>query len=346
MEHPQSFKLKTFTQTRATIMSVGTFLPKQIVKSDDIFDEIKSEQQYGIPRDFMSNGMGIIERRMAAPEVEPSDLAIAAAENALAACPDVRRKDIGLVIFCGIERDHPEPATAHTIQNALGVRADDVFDVANACLGFIDGVKIASQYIAAGIVRYALVVTGEVSTRVTRSLMQQLEAGMDLKKAQNLLGGLSVGDAGGAVVLGPSEHTGFALFNNSVDSTHVDKCIYKTGDNGVVDGQMLMAKILAHGIKMHRNLLDHTMRRLGWEQFDWVLSHQTGKRNFQAFEKMLGIDQSRMVKTYERYGNTTTATLPLGWETLMNSGKVMPGDKVGGLFAGSGLSTCQFGLVC
>ncbi len=346
MQHPQNFKLKSFTQTKATIISVGTHLPDQIVKSDDLFDEIKSDQQYGIPRDFMSNSMGIIERRMSSPETQPSELAIAAAEKALANAEGVRRRDIGLVIFCGIERDQPEPATAHTVQHALGLNADDVFDVANACLGFVDGLKIASNYISAGIVKNALVVTGEVSTRVLRSFVDQLKAGVDLQKANRMIGGLSVGDAGGAVILGPSEETGFTLFNNSADSAHIDKCIYRVREDGTIDGQMLMAKILAHGIKMHRNLIDHTLRRLGWDEFDWILSHQTGKRNFQAFSQMPGVQEDRMIKTYEKFGNTTTATMSLGWEILMNSGKVLPGDKVGGLFAGSGLATCQFGLVC
>ena len=166
-----------------------------------------------------------------------------------------------------------------------------------------------------------------------------------MEKAHRMIGGLSVGDAGGAVVLGASEDSGFVLFNNFADSAHIEKCIYHVRDNGLIEGQMLMAKILAQGIKMHRELISHTLRRLGWEEFDWVLSHQTGKRNFQAFAKLPGIDESRMIKTYERFGNTTTATFALGWDDLLNSGKLREGSRVGGLFAGSGLATCQFGLL-
>ena len=345
MEHPHQFKLKAQLQTSAKILSVGTYLPPQVVKSDDLFDEIKSEQQYGLPRDFMSSTMGIIERRMATPDMQPSELAIEAAKSALDAAPDVRLRDIGLVIFCGIERDQPEPATAHTVQHALGIRAENVFDVANACLGFVDGLKIANSYIAAGVVKNALVTTGEVSTRVLRSCVEQLKSGVSVQRAKEMIGGLSVGDAGGAVVLGASEDSGFVLFNNFVDSAHAQKCNYHFDEEGLVRGQMLMAKILAHGIKMHRELIPHTLRRLGWEEFDWVLSHQTGKRNLNAFAKLPGIRESRMIKTYEKFGNTTTGTFALGWEQLHRSGKVHAGSRVGGLFAGSGLATCQFGLL-
>ncbi|NNC99049.1 MAG: ketoacyl-ACP synthase III [Gammaproteobacteria bacterium] len=344
MNHRVSFNLQRRLEKRAKILSVGTYLPTQIVKSDDLFEEIKSEQNYGIPTDFMSKGMGIIERRMSEDTALPSALAIPAARKALENCPGLNPDKIGLVIFTGIERDQPEPATAHTVQNALGLKADNVFDVANACLGFVDGVKIASKYITSGVVEYALVATGEVSTRVLRSFVSQLKAGVDIETANKLIGGLSVGDAGGAVIMGLSKDSGFQAFNNDADSSHIDKCIYRVREDGSIDGQMLMARILAQGIKMHRNAINNTLDELGWDKFDWVLSHQTGRRNFEAFSKMPGISEDRMIKTYERLGNTTTATLPLGWEILSKNGKVKPGDKIGGLFAGSGLATCQFGM--
>lgn len=344
MKQDLNFHIRDYTRTKATIKSVGTYLPSQVVKSDHLFEEIDSERRYGIPTNFMSKDMGIIERRMSHDQAMPSELAIPAAQSAIDSCPDLNPDDIGLVIFCGIERDQPEPATAHTIQNALGLNAENVFDVANACLGFVDGIKIATNYISAEIVSHALVVTGEVSTRVLRSFVKQLKAGVSIEQANKLIGGLSVGDAGGAVILGASEESGFQLFNNAADSTHIDKCIYRVREDGSIDGQMLMARILAHGIKMHRNQIDATLDGLGWDKFDWVLSHQTGKRNFAAFSKMRGVEERKMIKTYQCYGNTTTATFPLGWEILANSGKVSAGDKVGGLFAGSGLATCQFGF--
>ena len=343
----QSFFLnKRVASTKPEIISVGTFLPEQRVKSEDLFDSFSSELKYGISRDWMSSYMGITERRFSDSKMNPSDLAIAAAEKAINNADWVNKDDIDLIIFCGIERDQPEPATAHRVQKALGLKAKHTFDVANACIGFVDGMEIANKFIESGTTNYALVVTGETTSRVAQSSIEKLNKGMPLKDARNKLGFLSVGDAGGAVIIGKSFYTnrGFQLFNTDVDSNHIDKCIYKHTEDGI-DAQMIMGKILAQGIKMHRNMIPQTLNMLGWDSFDHILSHQTGRRNFKEFSKFDGISIDKMVKTYPLLGNTTTATFPLSWEKLLNSGRLKSGDRIGGLFAGSGLATCQFGLL-
>ena len=173
MYHPQKKKAK--------IYSTGVYLPSQIVKSSDLFEEIKSDSLYGIDKNWMSDTMGIEERRMAPDSAKPSDLAIPAAQQALEKAGDIDPQHIDLVIFCGIERDQPEPATAHTIQNALGLNARYAYDISNACYGFIDAMHIATNYIECGIVRYALIVTGEVPTRVMKAAIDVLKSGVDIK---------------------------------------------------------------------------------------------------------------------------------------------------------------------
>lgn len=105
---------------KAQIISVGSYLPKQIVTSDELFEEINSEQ-YGIPINWMSKKMGIKQRRIAKHGTPPSQLAINAAKKALKKS-SINPSSIGMVLFCGIERDHPEPATAHIIQHKLGLK--------------------------------------------------------------------------------------------------------------------------------------------------------------------------------------------------------------------------------
>jgi len=320
-------------------------LPKTTIKSEDLFDEFHSERDYDIKRDWMVSYMGIKERRFSSPEMRPSDLAIPAARKAIERLDGFDKSEIDMIIFCGIERDQPEPATAHRVQQALGLNTKHTFDMANACIGFVDGMEVASRFIECGVVRYALVVTGEVTSRVAQDSIKMLKKGLPRDQALEKIGFLSVGDAGGAVVLGATHYTnaGFQIFNTSVDSNHIDKCIYRHTKNGI-DAKMLMGKILAQGIKMHRTMIPQTLELLGWDEFDYVLSHQTGRRNFLEFSKFNGVDIEKMIKVYPLLGNTTTATFPLSWEKLLNDGKVKPGDKIGGLFAGSGLATCQFGL--
>ncbi len=333
-----------FTDFKAKIriLSTGTYLPDEIIKSDDLFAEFQSDIKYGIAEDWMSKEMGIIERRVAPEDATPSSLAISAAKQALDAASDINPDDIDLVIFCGIEGDQSEPATAHTIQCALGLKAPKVFDVSNACFGFVDGIETASAYISSGIARYALVVTGEVSCKISRYIVDQLKTGVPVEIAKSAIGGLSVGDAGGAVILGNSENslTGFNFFKSSCDSRHVNKCIYKHKPDGHLDGQMLMAKVVAYGLRMHRQLMTQTIDETGVDKYDWLISHQTGQRNFDAIASMGIIDATRMTKTFDKLGNVTTATLPINFQMLLREG-VEEGDLIGFWMAGSGLTVGQ-----
>lgn len=332
------------TSRKIEILATGTYLPDRRIKSDDIFSDIKTELKYGIPENWMSQEMGIEERRAAPTGTLPSSLAIEAGERALANIDGINIDDIDLVIFCGIERDRPEPATAHTVQNALGLKARKVFDVANACYGFVDGLETAAAYLASGLCKYALVVTGEVSYKISRDISSQLKKGVTVSRAKEIIGALSVGDAGGAVILGNSTNgtSGFNFFNSSCDSRHVNQCYYTERSDGHIDGQMLMGRIVAHGLKMHRNLWADTVKKTGVKNVDWLLSHQTGRRNFEALSKMGGIGQHRMTKTFDKLGNITTATFPVNFDLLVND-SAKRGDVVGGWFAGSGLTVGQFG---
>jgi 3-oxoacyl-[acyl-carrier-protein] synthase-3 len=310
-------------------------------------EELHSFQNYGMPINWMSKEMGIHERRMAPDEFNPSDLAIRAGREALDKCVALDPEMIDAVIFCGIERDQPEPATAHTIQNSLGLKANHVFDVANACYGFVDGLKLATALIESNMIKYALVVTGEVSTKVLKAVVDMLKKGVSKEKANTLWGALSLGDAGGAVILGQAQDdsTGFRAFNQRCDSRQVDRCRYKFRADGSVDGQMQMAQIVARGFQLNKGMLDNTLEILGWDGFDWALTHQTGKRTFDQTLTLKSINDDKLVKTYPYLGNITTATLPICLKKLWNSGLVSKGDRIGGLFAGSGITTGQFGYV-
>jgi len=341
----QVHQLKPIIRTQ--VMGVGTYLPSQRVKSDDIMQTIDTEKHYGLPYDWMSSSMGIIERRMVSDDQHPSDLAIRAAEQALNSCDNLNPDSIDAVIFCGIERDRPEPATAHVIQRALGLNAAHVFDVANACHGFLDGLKLASSLVESGMIRHGLVVTGEVSTKVSRAVIKQLRKGISQEKAKHLWGILSVGDAGGAIVVGPSPdgQSGFMKFHQKSQSKFSELCHYNWQPDGSVEAHMNMAQIVARGLKLYSQIYRENMLELGWKKVDWAITHQTGKTSFDQTVKLHGIKQNQVVKTYPKLGNVTTATLPISFKKLIASGKLKTGQKIGGLFAGSGLVAGQFGYV-
>lgn len=333
-------------KSKNKIYSTGVYLPQQIVKSQELFEEIHSDTNYDMPTNWMSEKMGIDERRVAPSSAKPSDLAIPAAQKALDDFAGFDSQDIDLIIFCGIERDQPEPATAHIIQNSLGLKARYAFDIANACFGFIDAMQVADCYIANGIARYALVVTGEIPTRVLRAAVDVLKKGVDIKTARSIIGALSVGDAGGAVIIGPVEkgnNSGFELFNTNSFSKLADKCMYKQQKDGSISGHMNMAHLSSAFIRCHHGLIDDTLGKLGWSEFDWVLSHQIGQKPFDRLSTMNGVSPSKMIKTLDKLGNITSATFPVNFEKLKKDGNVKQGDRIGGCFAGSGLVIGQFG---
>ncbi len=327
------------------IKSTGQFLPSQIVKSDDIFIDMKSESRYDIPTTWMSETMGIVERRMVAPGTKPSELAIPAARQAIENA-DINPELIDMVIFCGIERDRPEPATAHTIQHELGLRAKYAFDVANACYGFIEGMEIAQKFMETGVVKYALIVTGEITTKVLMGALENLKKGVDIKTARNLIGLLSVGDAGGAVLLGLSEdQSGFDLITTDSESRHAQKCYYKFKKNGEFTGQMQMGYMSALFIDKHDKLINNTLQKLKWPEFDWMLSHQIGQRPFDRISDLNGVGKEKMVKTFHKLGNITTATFPVNFHKLLKNDTLSKGDRIGGCFGGSGVVYGQFGYL-
>ncbi len=291
----------------------------------------------------MSEQMGIIERRMVAPGTKPSELAIPAARQAIEEA-EISPDKIDMVIFCGIERDQPEPATAHTIQHKLGLKGAYAFDIANACYGFIEGMEIATKFIETGTVQNALIVTGEISTHVLRVTLENLKKGVDQKTAKNLIGMLSVGDAGGAVILGVSEDdSGFDIITTGSESRHAKKCYYNFDEKGRLDGQMMMGHMSALFIDKHKKLIDSTLERCGWPEFDWMLSHQIGQRPFDRISDLSGVGKKKMVKTFDKLANITTATFPVNFYKLSKHGKLRKGDRIGGCFGGSGVVFGQFG---
>jgi len=343
--HKEHLSRNLITTSNTKILSVGSYLPTQVLKSDDIMSTIKSDIQYDIPIDWMSGSMGIKERRISPINTKPSDLAIPASQKAIDQAninPDL----IDLVIFCGIERDYSEPATAHTIQAQLGLSANHAFDMSNACFGFMHGVEVANYFIKSHAVRYALVCTGEVPSKILLAAVDYLRSGVDPSIAKQTLGALTVGDAGGAVILGAAEldeDIGFKLFNTKSDSSLVKKCYYGVKPDGAFYGQMHMGPIVGASIWMHRKIIKETLRHLGWNKFDWVLSHQTGKRPFEKFQSFSTVDEEHMIKTYDTLANITSATFPVNYEKLLDTGKLKTGDKIGGIHSGSGLVVSEFG---
>jgi 3-oxoacyl-[acyl-carrier-protein] synthase III len=322
---------------KVTIASSGIYLPETIVSSDDLLREFDSEAKYGIPINAISDNVGIIEKRVASVDDQPSTLAIRAARQALneAGCTSIDK-----LVFCGIMKDQDEPATAHKICHALNLYPRDAYDITDACFGFIRGLQDCVRSIQLGQAESALVLTGEIPSKGGRNFIKQLKDGVDIKTASQLIGFLTAGDAGGAILLrrsGANTVGGFSDFHTEVNSAHWDKCVYHRDSNGDYKGKMMMGHLTAHGRRLGQSLIDRVKSNQGWTPPDHVLSHNTGDGSFECLIASGLAPRERWFKTYKSLGNLMSATFPVNYHLQKQSDAFTSGDRVGCFFNGSGL---------
>ena len=325
------------------IASIGTYLPDQVVSSSELMDEIQSEHLFGISNTWIEELTGIHSRRFAASDAKPSDLAIHAGRRALEKC-NMDPKDIGMVLYCGIDRDWIEPATSHRIQRELGCINATCLDISNACHGFSNGISVGDAMIATGAIENVLVVTGEVPSHLIRDVIKDIKENPTLENFHAKVGGFTTGDAGGAVILQRASATS-GIKNYRFDSRgrYTELCYYKFDHTGKRCGQMIMDRISAVMIHMHQSLIAGTYKLLNWrpDDVDHLICHQVGSKPHHRLAKLAGISLEKAPTIFQSYGNLTTATLPVTLEVA----RPQVGDKILILGAGSGLSISQIGLV-
>lgn len=325
------------------IVSIGSYLPEQIVSSSELLDEVESEKRFGIPNTFIEELTGIHSRRYAAPEQRPSDLAIEAGRAALEKAA-MDPQDIGMVLYCGIDRDWIEPATSHRIQRELGCVNATCLDVTNACHGFSNGMSVGDAMIATGAAENVLVVTGEVPSHVAKDVIKDINENPTLENFHSKIGGFTTGDAGGAVILQrASDCSGIKSYRFTSRGRYAELCFYKFDHEGKRCGQMIMDKISAVMIRMHQSLIKETYDDLQWQpaDVDHLICHQVGSKPHHRMAKLAGIELAKAPTIFQSYGNLTSATVPV----TLEKAKPEAGDRILILGAGSGLSISQIGLV-
>lgn len=322
------------------IVGVGHYFPSQIVRSDDLMMAFNSESRFGLPVRYLSSLVGIKERRWSEPGTKPSFLALEACTQALRMA-NISARQIDCVLYCGIERDVKGSSTAQRIQSELGSTRANFLDVTNACHGFMNGLSIADALIANKTAITCLVCTGEIGSSASRSILRQLQdphcSKDDLKV---LLGGLTAGDAGAAMILQASKDgSGFQRFKFESAGEYTHLCHYTRAANGEIRGEMHMEEICKETLAFHSRCIDETYEALGWSPRDvaTLFSHQVGTRVHRNVCRMTGIDSERAPMTIQRYGNIASATIPV----LFSLNPPSKGDKVIIISSGSGMTIGQ-----
>lgn len=329
------------TKGYAKISGIGAYLPEQIVTSEELMHEAGC-RKFGVPETFLTRASGIKERRFSTTEESFANLAIYASRVAISDA-GVDPLDIDMILFCGIDRDCPEPSTAHTIQKELGANNAECLDISNACLGILNGLSVANAYIGIGSAETILICTGEKPSIVTLDIIRQLRLTIEKKIFRKLLGALTVGDAGGAFIVSKknNEEEGCQYLHFKSEGQYSDLCYYKHTPKGI-EFEMLMETISREGVGLHTKEIGNTYKNLNWipQSVNKLYCHQVGSGPHVKMASLATQPLINAPNTYEYYGNLTSATFPVN----MFLNRPFKGDKVLLLGSGSGLSICQMGI--
>lgn len=329
--------------SNAALLSVTSRMPSRVTTSK----EIESRLEPTLDRVKLRGGIlrhvaGIVERRNWAPG-ETSEQATIDAGNAALVEAGVDASEIGLLINTSVTRKHLEPSVAVRLHHGLGLPSNAVnFDIANACLGFVNAMSLASGMIDSGQLRYAMVVNGEDADVVQVNTINRLLRGdVDRESFMSEFASLTLGSGSAAAVLGradehPEGHRILGGVTRAATQFH-DLCV--GGDDGMyTDAQGL----LMGGLDLVLTAWKEALGEWDWSSMDRYVTHQVSKAHTRAIIEAAGLDAGRVPVTFPRYGNVGPASIPI---TLAEEKKSLaPGDRVLLMGVGSGINTAMMEL--
>ncbi len=309
--------------------------------SKDINEQLQPTlQRLGIRTDVLGDIAGIHARRLWDDDTLSSDVATLAARKALLDA-GIDGSQVGLLVNTSVSRDFLEPSTASIVSGNLGLGEDcQNFDIANACLAFINGMDIAARMIERGEIDYALVVDGETANLAYKMTLERMKA-PDVTEEQfrNELATLTLGCGAAAMVMSRSELTPDApRYKGGVTkaATQWNHLCRGNLDRMVTDTRLL----LIEGLKLAQKTFAAAKLALGWavDELDQFVIHQVSQVHTQAFIKAFGIDPKKVLTIFGEYGNIGPASVPIVLSKLKELGRLKKGDRIALLGIGSGLN--------
>jgi 3-oxoacyl-[acyl-carrier-protein] synthase-3 len=315
---------------KAKITALGCYTPPGVLTNKDLEKLVETNDQWIMER------VGIRERHIADPGMATSDMAIAAARCALAQ-RGVDPADINTIIICTVTPDMFFPSTACLVQNALGARGAWGFDLSAACSGFVYGLTTGAHLVAAGTHRKVLVIGADTMSRIIDYT----------DRATCVL----FGDGAGAMLLEPAEDGdgdyGYIDFLGEVDGSGGDFLKMPAGGSRMPashetverrlhyvhqEGQQVFKYAVRKMFEVCRELVERNGLTL--DDVAMMIPHQANIRIITAAADRLGMPREKVLINIDRYGNTTSGTIPLATRDAIQQGLLKKGDIV--LFAAVG----------
>ncbi|HEX8738956.1 MAG TPA: beta-ketoacyl-ACP synthase III [Casimicrobiaceae bacterium] len=309
---------------RSRIAATGRYLPRQVLTNVELSERVNTSDAW------IRERTGIAQRHIAAPGEQTSDLALAAAREALAAA-SMQASDVDLVIVATTSPDMVFPSTACILQDKLGVHGGPAFDVQAVCSGFVYALAIADRMVADGMARNALVVGAEIYSRI-----------LDWSDRSTCV---LFGDGAGAVVLVPSATPGIVSSHLHADGRYRNiLCVPGQVQSGAVTGtpfvQMDGPGVFKFAVRVLAEVALEALSANGMTAaaVDWLIPHQANVRIMDATARKLGIPPERVVSTVDLHANTSAASIPLALDVAVRDGRIVSGQHVLLLGVGGGFT--------
>lgn len=300
----------------AGILGMGRYLPEKVLTNFDL------EKMMDTSDEWIRTMTGIEERRIASDDCHSSDMAYEAAKAALKNA-QVNAEDIDLILVATVTPDQPFPTVACMLQEKLGAKKAAAMDVSAACAGFMYAMITASQFVMTGTYRHVLIVGVEKLSSVTNW--------NDRNTA------VLFGDGAGAAVIGPvSEGRGILSFELGADGTGAPHLYQNKEDHIVMNGREVFKFAVRQMGESSLNVIEKAGLTL--DDIDFLVPHQANIRIMEASRERLKLPVEKMAKTVHKYGNTSSASIPIAMVDAFETGKIKDDDVLVLVGFGGGLT--------
>ncbi|MBS2029545.1 MAG: ketoacyl-ACP synthase III [Deltaproteobacteria bacterium] len=316
---------------RVRIAGTGSYAPKTVVTNADLEKLVETNDAWIVER------TGIRERRRADADEATSDMCTKAAKQALELA-GWRADELDLIIVGTITPDYPFPSAAVLVQAKLGAKKAFAFDISAACAGSLFGLTVAEKFIRAGNVKKALVVGAELLTRIT-----------DWTDRNTCV---LFGDGAGAMCVAPSTDESGLLSSHLYTDGDSAKILLQPGGGSanpvsqkVVDEKLATIhmegkEVFKFAVRSLVDAMETALKENGLQSSDikHVIAHQANLRIIEAVTKRLDIPMEKVWLNLEKYGNTSSASLPTTLDEANRAGRLKKGDLIGMMAIGAGMA--------
>ncbi len=331
---------------RIGLLGTGSFVPERVLSNADLEKILDTNDEWIYRR------TGIRERRIAAPDVNASDLAKEASLRAIEMA-GLSPKDIDLIVMTTMTPDTCCPAGANWLEAKLGADRAVSFDVTAACSGFVFGLSVAEQYLKAGTFKTALVASVEIMSRTLDWTDREscilwgdgsgaavLRAFDQVPKNESLRdNGREVGE-----ILSVHIHTDGANGENLLlpgGGSRTTPISYESVDKKLHTLRMIRAnESVRVAVKRFAEAAEEAVSHNGvrFSDVKWIIPHQANSRMLQQVAKRLDVPFEKVYLTIEKYGNISSATIPMALDEAVRNGSITKGDLVVLTAFGGGLT--------